>query len=162
MASATFAVSLGFRAGSEVSANRTATFVTSSGVLAQADPYASGGSFSRAAASAKSWLPGARVKLVDERGYITSPWLRFFTYVAEQRLGGINGPSMAEVETNVIETKAQAVNAATSAASVTQQSIANAEALQATVEVVQNNSLSGATAIPPVVRRPPSSSSMEP
>lgn len=161
MASATFAVSLAGRLGSTTSANRTATFILSSGTLAQADPYASGTSFSRASGSPKAWLPPPRVKLVDKDGYITSPWHRFLTYLVEQRLGGINGPSMAEVETNVLETKAQAVSAATSAASVTQQTIANAESLQATVEVVQNNSLSGATAIPPVVRRPPSTS-MEP
>jgi hypothetical protein len=73
----------------------------------------------------------------------------------EDRMGGLEGPSMTEVQTNVVETKAQAVNAIVQAAAVGEMAATNAEALKATVQVTQTNSLAGSDQIPEVILRAP-------
>jgi len=162
MASTTFAVALGFRAGCGISENRQAAFALSAGVLVQADPYNSGTSFSRNRGDNKAWLPPPREPVLNADGTMRPSWYRFFEYVANRRLGGIAGPSMNEVQANVVETKVQAVNAVVAAASVEQALTTNAEALKATIQVAQNAGLAGASNIPEVVLRPSSTSYLEP
>jgi hypothetical protein len=137
-----------------ISEHRIATARFSGGPVLSGDPYRTG--FSRSAASIKSWLPPIGVPMVDpSTGKCNESWYRFLNYLANQRLGGINGPSMGEVQTNVIETKAAAVNAATASAAVEQQAAANAEALKAVVQVAQVAELPGAEEVPEVILRAP-------
>lgn len=160
MANRTFTVYLGDRASfSSVSSRRRSSFTVSAGVFFTASPYGDT-SFSRLETSPKASYPGARVPIGYVNGdrskpiYLDPSWERWLRHTWFDRLGGDSGPTMTEVQTNVVETKAQAVEAAATATAVEVQVIANAESLAATVEVAQNNSLAGATSIPPVVRRP--------
>lgn len=134
--------------------NRTATFRLSGGPLMRFDPYGSA-SFSRAAKqNAKAWLPPRHIPVTDAAtGLMTEEWYRYHEYMANQRMGGINGPSMGEVQTNVVETKAAAVQAVVAASAISEVVVANAEALKATVEVTQTNALSGSDQIPEVIVR---------
>ena len=92
--------------------------------------------------------------MLDVNGNMDQTWYKFFQYVAEIKLGGANGPTLANVAADVVTAKAQSTQAAVTSAAVTQQVQANAQALQATVEVAQTNGLSGSLQIPPVSRSP--------
>jgi len=138
------------------------------GLSASCNPYGSV-NFSRAAAAPGYALPGPRMPL----GYVVvngqrlpveidPAYWRLFRHMWDDRLGGMSGPSMGEVQTNVEATKAQAVNAVVTAAAVEQLATTNAEALKATVQVAQNAGLAGASNIPEVVLRPSSTSYLEP
>lgn len=92
--------------------------------------------------------------IVGDRAYITPAWERFFRFQHEVRLGGDAGNTLPDVVAAVEVTQATASASATQAAAFAQQSQANAEALAATVQVVQNNALAGAPQIPPVSLNP--------
>jgi hypothetical protein len=98
----------------------------------------------------KSWLPGARVKVVTSDGVMTPEWYRFIQYLVEVVLGGAAAPTVADVVSAVTTTTEGAVAATQAAQAVSQQADANAQALAAAVQVVQTAGLSGATQIPPV------------
>lgn len=155
MATTTFAMVLGPKmAFAAISEGRIATFQLSAGPLMAFDPYGSSGFTRSSAASAKSWLPPETVPWFDPKtGKPTPEFARFMHYLANQRLGGIDGPSMGEVQTNVQETKAAAVQAVLASSAVEDMATANAEALKATVQVTQTAALPGATQIPDVIVR---------
>lgn len=106
----------------------------------------------------RAWLPPQRQRfgtvVVDGRPhdvYIdAASWYKFFQYIAEIKLGGANGASVPELVASLTATQATSatVEALTNAVAVQAQT--NAEALSATVEVVNNNALDGADQIPPV------------
>ena len=113
----------------------------------------------------KSWLPPQRVaiayvevmengQMVRKPAYVdAATWYKFFTFVAEIKLGGVNGPTMTNVADDVVLAKAQVSTVVAEQALVTQQVQANAEALKVTVEVSQGAALAGAEQIPDVVVR---------
>jgi hypothetical protein len=155
MATTTFGMVLGARLVLAAFAEgRISTFSVSAGPLMAADPYGST-RFSRSgAATAKAWLPPESEPWFDPKtGKPTPQFARFMHYLANQRLGGIDGPSMGEVQTNVQETKAAAVQAVLASSAVEDMATANAEALKATVQVTQTAALPGATQIPDVIVR---------
>jgi hypothetical protein len=155
MATTSFHMVIGARLRfASIAENRTATFKLSAGPLMRFDPYGSAGFTRNARATGKPWLPPKHVKPIDPRtGDWTDEWRRFWEYAFNERLGGINGPSMGEVQANVVETKAAAVQAVVASAAVETVVIANAEALAATVQVAQSSSLDGADQIPEVLVR---------
>jgi len=79
-------------------------------------PYVEGGSFANTSkASTKAWLPAPRVPFgsienakVNDDGSISGDvlvkpeWYRFLQYLCNDRLGGINAPSIGDVQTNVV------------------------------------------------------------
>lgn len=95
----------------------------------------------------KAWLPPPRVKLVDDNGLMRPEWYRFFRYIAEDRLGGANGPSVPDVASSLgdvqsaVTTNVGAVNVVAAAVNT------NAGVLQSTVEVTKQNSLAGSDQI---------------
>lgn len=99
--------------------------------------------------SLKAWLPSAKVPVVDPKtGLMAAQWYRFFNYLCEKKLGGVNAPAVADIVTSVESAQAavtSTVSAITSLAEVTNQ---NATSLAAAREVAVNNSLTGATQIP--------------
>ena len=113
----------------------------------------------------KSWLPPQRVaiayvevmengQMVRKPAYVdAATWYKFFTFVAEIKLGGVNGPTLTNVADDVVLAKAQVSNVVSEQAVVTQQVNANAEALKVTVEVAQGAALAGASQIPEVIIR---------
>jgi hypothetical protein len=105
-----------------------------------------------------AWLPSAQTPIANLNGrgqYVMEPsWYRFFQHVADVRLGGRAAPSLPDVVTTVETTQAAAVQSGQQVSALTQQSQANAEALSVVVQVAQNNSLTGADQIPPVILNP--------
>jgi hypothetical protein len=152
MASATTTISLGAYTATAATVARTATVTVSVGVLCTAAPYAaSSGINSAALDNLKSWLPPQRVPVVDPKtGLMSVPWYKFFSFVAEVKLGGASAPTVTDLSNNVITVKSEAVAANVTAAAVATQAAANAVALEATKQVVVNSSLAGAAQIPPV------------
>lgn len=150
-------------AAATVAAHRRLTI--SSGTLSVAwsdatlDASAVADSFSTSSRP-KVGYPGARVALgyVEIGGkrhpvYIAQPWDRFFFHQWDERLGGDSGPTLSDVETNVVEAKSAATEASSSVSLVVQQSDANAEVAAALRDVAIANALTGATSVPVPVRR---------
>lgn len=134
--------------------NRTGTFRISAGPLMRFDPYGSSGFTRSARRTGKNWLPPRGTPPIDlKTGKWNPEWERFVYDFFENQMGGINGPSMAEVQANVVETKAAAVQAVAASAAVETVVVANAEALAVAVQVSQANSLDGADQIPEVILR---------
>lgn len=155
MATTTFNMVIGARmAFQRVKSHADASFALSGGPLLRFTPYGST-SFSRSAqATGKAWLPPETVPWFDPKtGRPTREFARCMDYLMNTRMGGINGPSMTEVVTNVAESKQQAAQAVTQASAVEELAVANAEALKATVQVTQNSALDGAEQIPEVIVR---------
>lgn len=100
----------------------------------------------------KAWLPPAHVPVVKQDGLMAEQWYRFFNYLANTKLGGPNSSTLPDIATTVVTASERAAVVEVVTAGLTQQTAQNAEALATTVEVVQNNSLTGASAIPPVQR----------
>lgn len=129
---------------------RALTGVFTAGVDATSDP------------TLGAWLPNARTPI----GWVTvngqrlpveidaMSWYRFFTTVAETRLGGIAGKSIPDVTSTIEGTQNAAVATSSQVAALAQQAQTNAEALSSSVQVLQNNALPGANQIPPVARNP--------
>lgn len=112
---------------------------------------------SRQLKSLRTWLPPAEIPI----GYVNNDrskpviidaqtWYSFFNYLVNVVLGGPNAPTLADVTTAVTVATEQSAESAAIVSAVSQQVVANAESLAATVEVAQNNALPGANQIPPV------------
>jgi len=160
MASATTSILLGGRFVSAASTKAAgASMVISLGSFCTASPYSTGSDVSLAdSVNKKVTLPTARVAIayvevngqrlpcyIDERS-----WWAYFNDVDQRRLGGQTAPTIPDLETNVVATKEQAVAATATAANVSTQVNANAQALEAAKQVIVNEGLPGATAIPRV------------
>lgn len=119
---------------------------------------ASGVSASADLANLRAWLPPQRTPFawVTVGGqrlpvYIdATTWYRFFQFVADVRLGGADGATIPDIVAAVVSSLSQSATTAAVASITAQQTQANAEALAATVQVVQTASLPGSTQIPPV------------
>jgi hypothetical protein len=107
---------------------------------------------------ADAWLPSAGnplawVMVGGQRlpVYIdVQSWYRFLVTVAEVKLGGFGGNTVPDVVAAVENTQAESVINAQRVAAVVVQAAANAEALDVTRQVVQNNALTGSDQIPRV------------
>lgn len=105
----------------------------------------------------KTWLPPARQPIAYQQNgqWLCDPtWYRFFQYVAEIKLGGVNAPSIPAVASATTAIAETAASAQTQVSAVIQQGQTNAEALAAARQVLQDNSLAGADQIPPVQLSP--------
>jgi hypothetical protein len=125
--------------------------------------FSAGGSFSNdATAGAKAWLPAPRVPLgrfervtVADDGTVSGDvliapeWYRFLQYLVNDRLGGINAPSIGDVQTNVVAAQVAVTQNVSDIATLGTVVNANAAALQTSTQVAQQNNLAGSTQIPP-------------
>jgi hypothetical protein len=155
MASTGFVLLLKPRASFSVSATRKTgavlyvPFRSASGVM-----VGSGLSNQGAATSAKSMLPGARVQLVDEKGFIRPEWWRFFNWLLNDKLGGVSAPSIADVASTVTTVQTAVTSTVTTITELADQAAANAAVLNTVREVAQVNGLDGADQIEnPVLQR---------
>jgi hypothetical protein len=105
-----------------------------------------------------AWLPSAQTPIgrakPDGSVVMDPAWYRAFQHLFEVKLGGRAAPSLPDVVTTVESTQAAAVQNGQQVGALTQQSQANAESLNVVRQVVQNNALTGASQIPPVVLNP--------
>jgi hypothetical protein len=156
MTSRAASISLGVVLGNTSKKGGAASAQIVAGALEQPQPYSGGTGIQQSAntANQKLQLPTSQfIGTVEKDGRvrINPDWFRFLHDQFEQRLGGAQGDSIADISTTVVDTRAQAITAQNGVAAVTQQVNANAQALAATVQVAQTNSLAGASQIPPVV-----------
>lgn len=110
----------------------------------------------RSAPRAKvDWIPPAHVPPLMPNGKWNPVWYRFFHEIAEIRLGGVQGSTVAQIETSVSQTQTEVAATTTYAQSVATYAQGIAATATATAEVAQNNSLSGAGSIPSPPEPPP-------
>lgn len=84
---------------------RSYTCMTIAGSEMAAANVAWGGSTAKR--SRVNWIPGAHVPVLDAKGRMSQPWYRFFHEIAENRLGGIDAPTVPEVVSTSEQTQAQ-------------------------------------------------------
>jgi hypothetical protein len=99
----------------------------------------------------KNWKPHALHKVVDDNGYIDPAWNRFFSDLANRKLGGPIFPTLPDLTGYITTAQAQTLFQSLITTALEQQVNANAQSQAATVQVVQNAGLTGAASIPPVV-----------
>lgn len=100
----------------------------------------------------RSLLPRQQQRAINPDGTLAAPWYRFFDFDVNVVRGGPSAPTMADVQAAIEEALAAIQQQQQTTALLAQTVITNAEALAATREVVQNNSLTGSEAIPAVSR----------
>jgi hypothetical protein len=112
-----------------------------------------------AAASPKSMLPGPRTPFGYLHGDKNLPvyideatWLRLLTFMLE-KMGGIAGPSMADVAATVTTVQEAVTSTVTTVTELTDQALQNAAVLDTVREVAQTSDLDGAEQIPTVIRQ---------
>jgi hypothetical protein len=96
----------------------------------------------------KTVMPPPNEPLTDQQGRISPSWYRFLEYMFNKKLGGAAGPTMADIAANVESSQAAVTQTIATVTAVSEAVTQNAQVLQATVEVAQNNSLSGSANIP--------------
>jgi len=156
VASETASISLGVFLGNTSKKGGAASAQIIAGALEQPQPYSGGTGIQQSASAANQKLQLPTSQFIgtvekDGRVRINPDWYRFLHDLFEQRLGGVQGDSIPDLSNTVVDTRAQAITAVNGVSAVSQQVDANAQTLAATVQVAQNNSLTGSTQIPPVV-----------
>lgn len=152
MAVADCAISVGFRSSAEPGTTASASCYTAVGFASAASPVAWAGN--EGSRNVADWLPRIDEKVIDPRtGFFTVRWYNYFRALGD-RLGGIQGPSIPQVQQAVQETQVQvAANTVytNQAVDYTAQVAASAEA---TAQVAQSAGLTGSGSIPPIGDRP--------
>jgi membrane carboxypeptidase/penicillin-binding protein len=159
MAAATCEIAIGFRASAEPGTTNSQTCAIAVGFsVGTASAAWSGSDEPR---NVSDWLPPMSQPVLDPRtNRFTRPWWNYFRVLGE-RLGGVQGASITQIESSIVETQQQVVaNTAYVDSSVAYAQSVAATA-EATAQVTQNNGLSGAESIPPT-SNPPNRPSYQP
>jgi hypothetical protein len=94
------------------------------------------------------WLPRIDEKPIDPRtGCFTTRWYNYFRALGD-RVGGIQGPSIPQIQDTVTATQAQVAETTNYAVQVSDYATQIASTATATAQVAANNSLSGSGSIP--------------
>lgn len=100
----------------------------------------------------RAWLPSARVPIgygPKGEAFLFSPeWYRFFEEVANRRLGGINGPTVPSIQSQVVTTQEAVIVNEQQIVNTQAVIVQNAQSLLASREVSIGASLPGAALIP--------------
>jgi hypothetical protein len=115
----------------------------------------SGAKFLTKAKSLRRWIPPPTDPVFDDAGAYTPAWYRYHEMLGEERLGGILGPSMTDVKSNVTTTQAAVNLTATSTNDVIAALNANAAALNIMAALLQASGTPGASQIPAAVATTP-------
>lgn len=99
-------------------------------------------------------LPHPKTRLVDANGLMTPEWWRFFEWLYQQKLGGPTATPVPDLQVTVQTSQAVVETQQYNVVALAQQAVANAQALEAAVQVARNNGLAGADQVPPVVPAP--------
>jgi len=152
MAAAGCAISVGFRSSAEPGTTNSVSCATVAGFASASAPVAWAGK--DASRKVSDWLPRIDEKVIDPRtGFFTTRWYNYLREVGE-RLGGVQGPSIVQVQTSVSDTQAQVAEVTNYAVQVSDYAQGVAATSAATAEVAQTNGLSGASSIPPAPSPP--------
>jgi hypothetical protein len=102
------------------------------------------------------WLPPPTVPLDREGKILMNPvWYRAMFELFERRAGGINGASIPQVQTDVVNTQAEVAATTTFAAQVNLYAQGVAAVAEALKEVAVDEGLSGAESVPEAPERVP-------
>lgn len=146
MASAACEIAVGFRSSAEPGTTNSVACVTRLGFASAAAPVAWAGN--QASRNVADWLPRIDEKVIDPRtGCFTARWYNYFRALGE-RLGGVQGPSIPQVQQSVAETQVQVAATTSYAVQVSNYAQGVAATASATASVTQSNGLSGAGSIP--------------
>jgi hypothetical protein len=139
-----------------VSANRQSGAVLYVPFRGVSGIYSAGGAVETEAnaISKKSMLPPQRARLVDQDGYITPEWWRFFNWLLNEKLGGMAAPSVTDLTNSISSTQEAVTTSVASVASLTETVVQNADVLDTVKQVAVNNSLSGSASIGTISRVP--------
>lgn len=101
----------------------------------------------------RRWLPDNNVPIADPKtGLPNAAWYRFFDEISANRLGGIDGPTIAQVS-SVASSASDTVAAVASVQSAIVQVVnTNAAATIAQTQVLVASDADGSAQIPPVTR----------
>lgn len=147
MATADCSIAVGFRSSAEPGTTNTASCSTIVGFASAAAPVPWAGN--QGSRNVADWLPRIDEKAIDPRTNCFTP--RWYNYLRELgvRLGGVQGPSIPQIQQSVVETQAQSAATATYVDSAVAYTASVAATAEAAAEVAQSNGLSGAGSIPP-------------
>jgi hypothetical protein len=117
------------------------------GIATTASPVAwAGGGGSR---NVVDWIPRIDEAVIDERtGRFNPRWYNYLRALGD-RLGGVQGPSIPQIQSTVTATQSQVAETLNYSVQVADYATQVAATATATAEVASNNSLSGSGSIPP-------------
>lgn len=129
--------------------------LTKFGVATAASPvaWAGGGNARRVA----DWLPRIDEPFAELRNgkyYITPRWYNFQRAMAD-RLGGVQGQSITQIQQTTIQIQAQVAENTSYTVQAVDYTTQVAAAVTATAEVAQSSALPGSASIPPTGDPPP-------
>lgn len=120
--------------------------VTSFGIASSATPTSWAGK--EASRKVVDWLPRIEEPLFDSRtGRMTTRWYNFLRELSD-RVGGIQGASLKQVQQTITDTQAQVQTTTQYATQVADYAQGVAATASATAQVAQSSGLSGAGSIP--------------
>lgn len=123
------------------------------GIATSASPVAWAGS--GGSRNVVDWIPRIDEAVIDERtGRFNARWYNYFRALGD-RLGGVQGPSIPQLQQTSVAIQAQVAETTNYAVQVADYATQVASTATATAEVAANNSLSGAGSIPDTGDPPP-------
>lgn len=153
MASADCVTSIGAWSYATPTKNGAGDCLTRAGINSAAARVAWGGSASPR--EKLDWLPRADEVWIDPKtGRPSRRFYQFLREIAEVRLGGVQGKSVPQVQTDVVNTQAEVAATTTFAAQVNQYAQGVAAVAAATTAVAQDSGLAGSESIPEVPPAP--------
>ena len=102
----------------------------------------------------RSYKPHDSVPMVNDKGLITEQWKLYFKFLDNQFLEAGNGPTLPDVIDAITTAQSNTVVSEQSAAALLQQANANAQTLNALLEVVKAAETPGVEQVPPVQLAP--------
>lgn len=152
MASAACAISLGFRSSAEPGTTNTVSCSTVVGFASAAAPVGWAGK--EASRTVSDWLPRIDEKLIDPRtGCLTPRWYNYLRELGD-RLGGVKGPTVGQIQTSVSDTQVQLAATTNYAVQVSDYAQSISAQSTATAQVAADNGLAGSSSIPEASQPP--------
>ena len=154
MASADCSISVGLHSSAAPGTTNTVTCSTIVGFASAASPVAWAGNIG--SRNVSDWLPRIDEPFGTIRGNQVFVSTRWWNYLRELgvRMGGVQGPTIPQVQQSLVETQTQVAATAVYAVQAVDYAASVAATAEATAEVAQTNGLSGAGSIPPTGNPP--------
>lgn len=146
MASADCAITVGLRSSAEPGTTNTTSCATIVGFASAASPVAWAGK--EASRKVSDWLPRIDERVIDPRtGFFTTRWYNYLREIGD-RLGGIQGPSVTQIQNSVSDTQGQVAAVTNYAVQVSDYAQSVAAQSTAVAQVAHENDLVGSSSIP--------------
>lgn len=97
----------------------------------------------------RAMLPSRSEPVIDDSGMINNGWWNWFSFINGVFLAARSNPTLSDVIASIASIQGNNSTTEASIAALMQQTAANAQAVQAVIQVVQTAALPGATQVPP-------------